>query len=155
MDKGKITMDTGLGPTVKIEISLTIEVEETFTIIEIIGPIIELGVYEETMTMEMATEGITVHNIIEETITDKTMVTKDIGIEAQFKTAVGLGKDIEAIPGITSEIGHTTEVKVGIEIGLAAERKDKGHKQNPRDRNRENRSTTRSRSSSHVNTNRG
>ena len=44
---------------------------------------------------------------------------------------VGLGKDIEAIPEITSEIGHTTEVKVGIEKGLAEERKDKGPEQNP------------------------
>ena len=131
MDKGKITMDMGIGPTVKIEISLTIEVEETFTKTEIIGPIIELEVDQETMGMEMAIEGITVHKIIEETITDKTVVTKVIGIEALVKTVVGLGKDIEAIPGITSEIGHTTEVKVGIEIGLAVERKDKGPEQNP------------------------
>ena len=73
----------------------------------------------------MVTEGITVHTIMKETITDKTMVTKGIGIEAQVKMVVGLGKDIEAIPGITSEIGHMTEVKVGIEIGLAVEREDK------------------------------
>ena len=44
---------------------------------------------------------------------------------------VGLGKDIEVTLEITSEIGHTTEVKVGIEIGLAVERKDKGPEQNP------------------------
>ena len=131
MDKGKIAMDTGIGPTFEIEISLTIEVEETFTKKEIIGPIIELEVDQEIMGMEMVTEGITGHKIIEETITDQTVVSKGIGIEAQVKTTVGLGKDIEAIPGITSEIGHTTEVKVGIEIGLAVERKDKGPEQNP------------------------
>ena len=78
------------------------------------------------MGIEMATEEITVHKIIGEIIIDKTVVTKGIGIEAQVKTAVGLGKDIEAIPGITSEISHTTEVKVGIEIGLTVEKKDKG-----------------------------
>ena len=60
------------------------------------------------------------------------MVTKGtgIGIEVQVKTAVGLGKDIEVTLEITSEIGHTTEVKVGIEIGLAIERKEKGPEQN-------------------------
>ena len=42
MDKGKITMDTGIGLTVKVEINPTIEVEEVFTITEVIGPIIEL-----------------------------------------------------------------------------------------------------------------
>ena len=124
-------MDTGIGPTVKIEISLTIEVEETFTKTEIIGPIMELEVDQETMGIEMVTEGITVNKIIEETITDKTVVTKGIGIEAQAKTAVGLGKDIEVIPGITSEKGHMTEVKVGIEIRLAVERKNKSSEQNP------------------------
>ena len=43
---------------------------------------------------------------------------------------VGLGKGIEAIPEITSEIGHITEVKVGIETGPVVERKDKGQEQN-------------------------
>ena len=43
---------------------------------------------------------------------------------------VGLGKDIEVTLEITSEIGHTTEVKIGTEIGLAVERKDKGPEQN-------------------------
>ena len=81
--------------------------------------------------MEMATDRITVDKIIEETVTDKTMETKGIGIEVQVKTMVGLGKDMEAILEITSEIGPTTEVKVGIEIGLAVERKDKGPEQNP------------------------
>ena len=102
----------GIGPTVKIEISPTIEVEETITKTKIISPIIELEVDQETMDMEMAMEEITVHKIIEEKIIDGTVVTKGIGIGAQVKTVVGLGKDIEAIPGTTSEIGHTTEVKV-------------------------------------------
>ena len=108
-----------------IGISLTTEVEQTFTKTEIIGPIIELGVDQEIMCMEMVTEGITDHKNIEETITDKNVVTKGIEIEAQVKTVVGLGKDIEAIPVTTSEIGHVTEVKVGIEIGLAVERRTK------------------------------
>ena len=56
-------MDTGIGPTVKIEISLTIEVEETFTITEIIDTIIELAVDQETMGMEMTKEGITVDKL--------------------------------------------------------------------------------------------
>ena len=71
MDKDKITLDTGIGPTVEIETNLTTEVKETFTITEIIGPIIELGVDQETIDMEMAMEGITVHKTIEETIIDK------------------------------------------------------------------------------------
>ena len=73
-----------------------------------------------------------VDKIIGEAVTDKTMVTKGIGIEVQVKTTVGLGKDIEAILEITSEIGPMTEVKVGLEIGLAVERKDKGSEQNPK-----------------------
>ena len=44
---------------------------------------------------------------------------------------VGLDKDIEVTPEITLGIGPTTEVKVGIEIGLAVEMKDKGPEQNP------------------------
>ena len=44
MDKGKITLDTGIGLTVEIEINPTIEVEEIFTISEVIDPIVELGV---------------------------------------------------------------------------------------------------------------
>ena len=39
-------------------------------------------------------------------------------------------QDIGAIPEITLEIDPMTEVKVGIEIGLAVERKDKGPEQN-------------------------
>ena len=125
-------MDIGIGPTVKIEINPTIEVEEIFTITEVIDPIIELGVDQEIIGMEMAIEEITIPKTIEETIIDKTVVTKGtgIGIEVQVKTMVGLDKDIEVTLEITSDIGHTTEVKVGIEIGLAVERKDKGPEQN-------------------------
>ena len=80
----------------------------------------------------MAIEEITIPKTIEETIINKTMVTKGtgIGIEVQVETAVGLGKDIEVTLEITSEIGHMTEVKEGIEIGLAVEMKDKGPEQN-------------------------
>ena len=92
-------------PIAEIEVNHTIEEEETFTITEIIGPIIELGVsLEMVMGMEMAIAGIiemTVDQIIEETITDKTVEIKGIGIEVQVKTAVGLGQDIEAILEIT------------------------------------------------------
>ena len=52
VNKGKITMDIEIGPTVKIEINLTIEVEEIFTLIEIIVPIIEVGVDQEVIGME-------------------------------------------------------------------------------------------------------
>ena len=79
----------------------------------------------------MDIEGITVDKIIEETIIDKITETKGIGIEAQVKTAVGLGKDIEVTLEITSGMGPTTEVKVGIEIDLAVEMKDKDPEQNP------------------------
>ena len=60
------------------------------------------------------------------------MVTKGIGIgiEVQVRTVVGLGKDLEVLLDIISEIGHTTAVKAGIEICLAVERKDKGLEQN-------------------------
>ena len=59
----------------------------------------------------------TIPKTIEVIIKERTIVTKgiEIGIEAQVRTMVGLGKDIEAIPEITSEIGHMTEVKVEIE----------------------------------------
>ena len=80
VDKGKITMDTGIGPTVDIEINPTIEVEEIFTITEVVDPIIELGVDQEIIGMEMAIEEITIPKTIEEIIIDKTMVTKGIGI---------------------------------------------------------------------------
>ena len=125
-------MDIGIGPTVEIEINPTIEVEEIFTITEVIDPIIELGVDQEIIGMGMAIEEIIIPKTIEETIIDKTMVTKrpGTGIEGQVKTMVGLSKDIEVTLEITSEIGHMTEVKVGIEIGLAVERKDKGPEQN-------------------------
>ena len=82
------------------------------------------------MGMEMNIEGITIDQIIEETAIDKSVETKGIGIDTQVKTAVGLGKDIEVTPEITLGIGPATEVKVGIEIDLAAEMKHKGPEHN-------------------------
>ena len=125
-------MDKGIGLTVEIEINPTIEVEEIFTITEVIGPIIETEVDQEIMGMEMAMEEITIPKTIEETIIDKTMVIKGIGIwiEVQVKTTVHPGKDIEVTLEIISEIGHMTAIKAGIEIGQAVERKDKGPEQN-------------------------
>ena len=111
-------MNIEIGPTAKIEINPTTEVEETFTTItEFIGPIIETEVDQEIIDMEMVTEETTIPKTIEEIIIDRTMVTKGIGIgiEVQDRTMVGLGRHIEAIPEITSEIGHMTEVKVEIE----------------------------------------
>ena len=87
-----------------------------------------------TMGMEMNIEGITVDKIIEETIIDKIAETKGIGIEGQVKTMVDLGPDIEVTPEITLGMGPTTEAKVGIEIDLAVEMKDKGPQQNPETR---------------------
>ena len=50
---------------------------------EIIDPIIELGVDQEmAMGMEIDIEGITVDKIIEETVIDKSTETKGIGMEA-------------------------------------------------------------------------
>ena len=136
MDRDRITIiGTGLGPIAEIEVNPTIEEEEIFTITEIIGPIIDLGVsLEMDMGMEMAIEGMiemTVDQIIEETIIDRTVETKGIGIEVQVKTVVGLGQDIEAILEITIGISPTTEVKVEIEIDLAVEMNNKGPGHNP------------------------
>ena len=129
-------MNTEIDPTAEIEISPITEVEETFTTItEVIGPTIETQVDREIIGMEMVIGEITIPKTIEEIIIDRTIVTKGIGIgiEAQVSIVVGLGKDIEAIPEVTSEIGHTREVKVEIErekveieTGPVVERKDKG-----------------------------
>ena len=59
------------------------------------------------------------------------MVTKGIGIEAQVKTMVGLGKDIEAMLEITIGTSPITEVNVEIETDQAVGMKDKGPVQNP------------------------
>ena len=79
--------------------------------------------------MEMNIGEKTVDKIIEETIIDNIAETKGVGIEAQVKTTVGLGKDIEVTPEVTLGPIHTTEVKVGIEIDQAVEMKDKGPEQ--------------------------
>ena len=84
------------------------------------------------MGMEMDTEGMidmTVDQIIEETIIDKTAETKGTGIETQVKTAIGLGPDIEIIPGTALGMGPTTETKVGIETNQAVEMQGKGSEQ--------------------------
>ena len=131
MDRDKIIIiSTEIGPIAEIEVNLIIEEEETFNITEIIDPIIELGVDQDlAMGMEMNIEGITVDKIIEEKIIDKIVETKGIGIEAQVKTMVGLGKYIEVTPEITLGPIPATEVKVGIEIDQAVEMKDKGPEQ--------------------------
>ena len=78
---------------------------------------------------------------------------------------VGQGKDIEAIPEITIEIGHIAEAKVKNRERESRNRdrsssREEGQRirtesrDRDRSREREIRSTTRSRSSSHVNTNR-
>ena len=86
------------------------------TITEVLGPIIETEVDQEIIGIEMGIEE-TIPKTIEEIIIDRTIGTKHIGIgiEVQVRTVAGLGRDIEAIPEITSEIGHMTEVKVEIE----------------------------------------
>ena len=131
MDKDRMTIiGTGIGLIAEIEVNPAIEEEETFTITEIIGPIIKLGVsLEMVMGMEMATEGMTdmtVDLIIEETIIDRITETKGIGIEVQVKTGVGPDQDIEIIQGTTIGMSPTTEIKAGIEIGQAVEMMDKG-----------------------------
>ena len=131
-------MNTEIDPTAKIEINPTTEVEETFTTItEVIGLIIETEVDQEIIGMEMVIEETAIPKTIEEIIIDRIMAIKGIGIEVQVRTAVGLGRDIEAILEITSEIVHMTEAKVeiekeklGIETGPAVERKDKGQEWN-------------------------
>ena len=144
MDRDKITMNTEIGPTAEREINPITEVEETFTTIkEAIGPIIEIEVNQKVTGMEMVIEETTILKTIEEIIIDRTMVIKGIGIEieVQVRTMVGLGRDIEATPEITSEIGHMTQVRVEIErerererveteTGPVVERKDKGQKRN-------------------------
>ena len=138
-DKDKITMNIEIGPTAKIEINPTTEVEETFTTITGYRPNYRNRSGSRNYRWEMFIEETAIPKTIEEIIIDRIMVIKGIGIgiEVQVRTAVGLGRDIEAIPEITSEIGHMTEVKVeiereklGIETGLVVERKDKGQEQN-------------------------
>ena len=153
MDKDKITMNIEIGPTAKIEINPTTEVGETFTTITVVtGPIIETEVHQEIIGMEMVIEETTIPKTLEQIIIDRTMVTKGIRIEVQVRTAEGLGRDIEAIPEITSEIGHMTEVKVEIErekvgIDRSSSREEgqrSGTESRDRDRNRgrESRPTT-------------
>ena len=130
MERDRITIiGTEIGLIAEIEVNPIIEEEETFTIIEIIDLTIELEVsLEMVMGMEMATDGMvdmTVDQIIEETIIDKTAETKSIGIEAQVKTAVGPGQNIEIIQGTTIGMDPTTEIKIGIEIGQAVEMMNK------------------------------
>ena len=130
--KQKIIIGTEIGPIAEIEVNPIIEEEDTFNITEIIDPIIELGVDQEmAVGMEMDIEGITVDKAIEEIIIDKITETKGIRIEAQVKTMVGLGPDIEVTPEITLGMGPTIEVKVGIETDVAVEMKDKVPEQNP------------------------
>ena len=100
-------MNTEIGSTAEIEISPITEVEEAFLpITEIIGLIIETEVDGGIIGMEMVIGETTIPKTIEEIITDRTIVTKgiEIGIEAKVRTLVDLGKDMEAIPEIASEI---------------------------------------------------
>ena len=134
MDKDKITiLGPEIGLIVEIEVNFIIKGKKTFTLTEIIGPTIELEVgLGMVMGMEIATEGMIdmiVEQIMEETITDKTMETKGTGIEAQVKTKVGLGQDIEVTPGITLGMGPIIEAKVRIEVDQAVEMKGKGQGQ--------------------------
>ena len=80
-----MTMNIGIGPTVEIGINPTIEVEETFaiTITEVIGPIIEIEVDQETIGMEMVIEEAVIPKTIEEIIIERTKVIKGIGIEIE------------------------------------------------------------------------
>ena len=157
------------GPIVKKGIIPTTEVEETFiTLTEVIGPTIEIEVDQEITAMEIAIEEVIIPKTIEEIIIDKTMVTKgtEIGTEVQVGTMVGQDRGIEAIPRITPETGHMTEVKVEIERERESRNRDRsssreegqrlGTESRDRDRSRERegRSTARSKSSSRVNTNR-
>ena len=101
-------------PTVNIGIIPTAEVEETFiTGYKVIDPTIEIEVDQGITGMEIAIGGAIIPKATKEIIIDKTMVTKGIGIgtEVQVQTTVGQGRGTEAIPWITSEIGHMTEAK--------------------------------------------
>ena len=87
------------------------------------------------MGMKMDIEGvidITVDQIIEGTIVGKTMEVKGTELEALVRTAVGLGKDIDVIPGTTPGMGPITETRVEIETDQVVETKDKGPEQFPR-----------------------
>ena len=113
-----------------------IGVEEIFnTITGVIGPTIEIEVDQAIMGMEVAIGGTITPKTIEGIIIDKTMVIKGTGIgtEVYVRTAVGQGRGIEAIPEITSEIGHMIEAKaetekerVETETDPVVESKDKG-----------------------------
>ena len=98
-----------------------IQGEEIITMIEITDPIIELGVDQE-MVMEMVIEemtGMTVHQNIEETISDRTVETKGIEIEVQVRITTGPDKGLEVIQGTAQEVEINTIVgtRAEVEIG--------------------------------------
>ena len=113
-------------------VSTTTTGEEEITIITIMieiidPPITEIAVGLETETvMEVAIEGMidmTVGQLIEATILDKTLGTKGTEIGVQVRIVVGLGKDIGVIHGTI----QTQEIDtVIIETRAAAEIGDKG-----------------------------
>ena len=133
--KDKVTMGIETGPIVKIGIN-AIGIEETFnTITEVTGPTIGTEVdqgimgikinYRETNNSQNYRR-----NNYRQDYGNQSYRNRDRSLSQDHG---GQGRDIEAIPGIIIEIGHTIEVKVEIEkerveaeIDPVVERKDKG-----------------------------
>ena len=118
------------------------------------GLIIELGVDQEVIDIEMATEGVTVHKVTEETIIDKTVVIKGIGIEAHSQDHSRSRQRYRS--NSRDNFRNRSYDRSQSRNRDRSSSREEGQRSRTeyRDRNKENRSTTRSRSSSHVNTNR-
>ena len=121
MVKDRKAIGPGIGLTAEIAVNTTIIEGEEITMIEITDPIIELGVGQE-MVMEMVIEemtGMTVDQIMEETISGRTMVRKGIEIEVKVRIVTGPDKGLEIIQERTQEIeintieGARAEVEIG------------------------------------------
>ena len=140
-DKDRIIKGPGVDPLVETAINITMEEEEVIIItIEITGPTTEVEICQE-MGMEM---GEIMDKTIEEIIMDRIMVTKGIETEVKVKTVVDLGKRYRSNSWDRSNSRNRYSNN-----SRDQSKGRQGSNSNDRDNN-----MTRSRSCSHVSTNR-
>ena len=108
--------------------------EEEIIIIEVTGPITELGV-DQGMAMEIEEmKGLIIGKVTEETTLGRSMVSKDTEIEVQVRIATCLDKDLGTVQGIGINM---VETKVEIEdssLGLFQDTRSSSHVSTNRDR---------------------
>ena len=158
MDRDRIIIiGTEIGPIVEIEVNLIIEEEETLTIIEVIGPTIELEVsIEMVMGMEMATVGM-IDMTVDQIIGDN--YRQDHGNQRYRNRNPsqdhGRSRPRYRSNSIDNFKAHSYHRSQSRNRNRSSSR-DEGQRSRTvsRDRNIENGSTTRSRSSSCVTTDR-